>query len=86
MFNSCIHYNNLLAKEQLYYFIQTLYDLTNKKNIYEFITWMQYSGFNLPFQIIINNNIYNSKKNILNIIPEELSFYNKNIYLKNNKI
>jgi putative endopeptidase len=86
LFKSCIIYNKPLAKQQLYYFIQTLNDLIQKKNIFEFITWMIQSGFKLPFQILVSNNIYNSKKNILNIVHGEFSFNNKNIYLKNNKV
>jgi predicted metalloendopeptidase len=46
---------------------------------------MQYSGFNLPFQIIITNNIYDSKINNINIVNGEFSFNNKNIYLQKNK-
>ena len=86
LFKSCVNYNKPLAKEQLYYFIQTLNDLIEKKNIYEFILWMKQSGFKIPFQILITNNIYDSKKNILNIVHGDFSFNNKNIYLKNNKI
>lgn len=86
LFKSCVTYNKTLANQQLYYFVQTLNDLIQQKNIYDFISWMQHSGFNIPFQIVISNNIYNSKENILNITRGEFTFNNKNIYLKNNKI
>jgi predicted metalloendopeptidase len=86
LFQSCVTYNKPLANQQLYYFVQTINDLIQQKNIYEFISWMQHSGFNIPFQIIISNNIYNSKENILNIVRGEFTFNNKNIYLKNNKL
>lgn len=86
LFKSCVNYNIPLAKHQLYYFIQTFYDLKKQNNMYDFISWFQYSGFNLPFQILVVNNIYNSKKNILNIIHGDFTFNNKNIYLKNNKL
>jgi len=85
LYQSCIHYNKPLAKEQLYYFVQTLYDLIQKNNIYDFISWFQYSGFNLPFQILITNNIYDSKRNNINIVNGDFSFNNKNIYLQNPK-
>ena len=84
LYKSCDSYNSILANQQLFYFLQTLFDFLKRKDLYKFLEWMTYSGFEYPFNISANHYIYNSQENILNVYPGEFSFNNKEIYLKNN--
>lgn len=86
LYESCCTYNKDLANKQFYYFMNTLDDLIQKNNLYDFIHWFYMSGFNFIFNINISNNIYNSKETILSITNGDFTFNNKNMYkIKNYK-